>query len=209
MKSDPILAEIAEDLRTRHGCHTAILYGSRAAGDARLDSDYDLAGFGSTAKTFRDARKWRGAYIDAFVHPEARLLEATRDLLHLRDGVVLFEKDAAGTKLLGRLEEVFRAGPERLSDDEIAARRVWAWKMLERARHSDIEADYRRAWLLMALLEDYFALRNLWYLGPKASFQWLAANDEPAHAAFVESLRPGASLESIGRLVQRVAGRAP
>jgi hypothetical protein len=206
---DPIVAELAEELRQRHGCHTAILYGSRAMGDARRDSDYDLAGFGSAAVTYRDARKWRGVYVDTFVHPEARLLDPGQDLLQLRDGVVLFEKGGAGTKLLARLEEMFRQGPVQLSDDEIAARRVWAWKMLERSAQADIEADYRRTWLLMALLEDYFALRHLWYLGPKRSFRWLAANEPRVHEAFEAALRPGAELAAVRRLVEIVAGPAP
>jgi hypothetical protein len=209
MNPDPLVAELSEDLRLRHGCHTAILYGSRAAGDARQDSDYDLAGFGSTAATYRDARKLRGAYVDIFVHPDARLANPSPDLLSLRGGVVLFEKDGGGTRLLAHLEEMFRRGPERLADDEIAVRRVWAWKMLLRASHPDIEADYRRTWLLMMLLEDYFALRQRWYLGPKPSFAWLAANEPDAHAAFAAALKPGAGLEAIRRLVEVVAGPEP
>jgi predicted nucleotidyltransferase len=209
MESDPIVIELAEDLRTRHGCHTVILYGSRAGGDARPESDYDLAGFGAAKATYRDARTLRGRYVDAFVHPEAKLLDPPRDLLHVRGGVVLFEKDGAGARFLAALEEMFKAGPERLPDDEIAALRVWAWKMLDRAAASDTEGDYRRAWLLMALLEDYFALRHRWYLGPKRGFQWLAANEPAVHAAFAEALRPGVDPAAIERLVAMVAGPRP
>jgi hypothetical protein len=207
--SDPIVVELAEDLRVRHGCHTAILYGSRAAGDARRDSDYDLAGFGTTPTTYRDARKWRGAFVDTFIHPEAKLENPAPDLLSLRGGIVIFEKAGAGTKLLAQLEEMFRRGPERLAADEIAVRRVWAWKMLQRASHADIEGAYRRAWLLMMLLEDYFALRHRWYLGPKPGFAWLAANEPEAHAAFAAALEPDAGLPAIRRLVEAVVGPEP
>lgn len=209
MSDDPIVAALAVDLRERHGCHTAILYGSRAAGDFRPDSDYDLAGFGPAQRTWRDARKSGGFYVDAFVHPEAKLLDPPRELLHLRGGVVLFEKEGAGTKLLARLEEMFRQGPERLAADEIAARKVWAWKMLERAAHPDIEAHYRRAWLLTALLEDYFALRHLWYPGPKQGLRWLEANHPGVYAAAGAALRPGATLDAIRGLVEAVAGPPP
>ena len=209
MESDPILDELAEGLRTRHGCHTVILYGSRAAGDARGDSDYDLAGFGAAAATYRDARKWRGVYVDIFVHPEAKLIDPPRELLAMLGGVVLFEKDGAGTKFLAGLDEMLRAGPERLPDSDIAGLRVWAWKMLERAAHPDIEANYRRAWLLQALLEDYFVLRHRWYLGPKRSFRWLEANEPRIYAAFTAALQPGADLAAIEPLVEMVAGPRP
>ncbi|BAZ21637.1 hypothetical protein NIES4073_25150 [Kalymmatonema gypsitolerans NIES-4073] len=45
--------------------------------------------------------------------------------------------------------------------------------MLKRISQRDIEADYRRVWLLYTLLEDYFALRQKWYLGSKESWNWL------------------------------------
>ena len=39
------IAEVVRALRDRHGCHTAILYGSYARGDAGRTSDLDVAGF--------------------------------------------------------------------------------------------------------------------------------------------------------------------
>jgi polymorphic toxin system nucleotidyltransferase-like protein len=204
--ADPILEAVCDELRARHGCHTAILYGSRARGDARPDSDYDVAGFGSTPASFRDARRWRGRWLDVFVYPERHLARPGRELLKLRDGVVLFEKGGAGTRLLRRLDRTFRKGPERLAPDEARARRVWAWKMLDRAAHPDPEAGYRRAWLLTALLEDYFHLRGLWFLGPGRSLAWLRAHDPASHAVFAEALRPDAELDAVRRLVEAVAG---
>ncbi len=58
----------------------------------------------------------------------------------------------------------------RLSSAKIELRRSWSYKMLERVHQDDIEANYRRAWLLFPLLEDYFAIRQKWYLGSKASW---------------------------------------
>jgi hypothetical protein len=81
--------------------------------------------------------------------------------------------------------------------------------MLERSAHGDIEADYRRTWLLMALLEDYFALRHQWYLGPKRGFRWLEANEPGVHAAFKAALRPDATPDAIRGLVEEVAGSQP
>jgi hypothetical protein len=200
------LQDVAEALRRGHGCHTAILYGSFAAGDANATSDYDVAGFADSSSVERIAGKWRNAYLDLFVYPESMLASPGAEMLHLRGGVVLFEKGDAGARLLATLEEIFARGPEHLPASELRARRRWAWKMLDRAAKPDPEGNFRRAWLLSALLEDYFHLRHAWYLGPKKSLAYLRSNEPDAYAAFDEALRPGASLEAIERVVGAVAG---
>jgi predicted nucleotidyltransferase len=205
---DPRLAGFVELLRRDHGCHTLILYGSRARGDATDDSDYDLLGVRESGESRRDARWVEGAYLDAFIHPESKIAQAGAELLHVRGGLVLCEKDGIGARLLARLDEVHAAGPLPLPSDEAGARRAWAQKMVARARRGDLEGHYRRAWLLTALLEDYFLLRGLWYSGSKRSLAWLEAHAPDAHAAFAAALRPGADLDAIERLVA-VVGEPP
>jgi hypothetical protein len=70
--ADPLLEVISEDLRAQHGCHTVILYGSRARGDATATSDYDVLGVKESGDSFRDARLWNGVYLDIFIHPSKR-----------------------------------------------------------------------------------------------------------------------------------------
>ncbi|HLX22309.1 MAG TPA: nucleotidyltransferase domain-containing protein, partial [Usitatibacter sp.] len=65
--------EVGHSLKTWHGCHTAILYGSYAKGDFNRDSDIDIAGFGSSPESYRIAGPWRDTYVDAFVYPESKL----------------------------------------------------------------------------------------------------------------------------------------
>ena len=86
-------------------------------------------------------------------------------------------------------------------------RRVWARKMLGRIRRGDLEAHYRRHWLLFQLLEDHFALRGRWYRGPKLALAELARADAATSAAFATALAPDAPLEAIDALVDLVAGR--
>ena len=99
--------------------------------------------------------------------------------------------------------------PAKLPRDEIAARRVWAAKMLDRAGRGDSEGDYRRAWLLTALLEDYFACNGLWYEGPKASLAWLAAREPALFRLYEDALRPAAGLAAIAALVEAVTATYP
>jgi hypothetical protein len=62
--------------------------------------------------------------------------------------------------------------------------------MLQRLRRGDAEGDYRRHWLLMMALEDYFALRTRWYPGPKKALAWLAREMPHHHALCAAALRP-------------------
>jgi predicted nucleotidyltransferase len=198
---DRQLTQFVDVLRQQHGCHTVILYGSRARGDAEPESDYDLLGVREGGESVRDARVVDGAFLDAFIHPEAKIERAGAEMLHVRGGLVLREKNAIGTKLLARLDDVHAAGPRPLPADEAETKRVWAKKMVVRMRRGDLEAHYRRAWLLTALLEDYFLLRGAWYLGPKASLAWVESHDHDVHVAFARALAPGADIEAIEDLV--------
>ncbi len=94
--------------------------------------------------------------------------------------------------------------PEPWLVEPTQARRVWHRKMLARARVGDVEGNYRRAWLLTALLENYFAGRNRWYAGSKASLRWLRDNDPDIWAHFEKALKPGARISTIAALVERV-----
>lgn len=199
-----ICAQLVRDA----GAHTILLYGSRADGSENEFSDYDVAAFANVARSTRDARIVEGAFLDVFLHPEEVLRNPTAEHLTLRGSVILMQRDAEATDFLGALEVIFRNGPEPLPADEIEARRTWARKMALRMRRCDIEGNFRRAWLLAVLLEDYFSLRGMWYQGPKKSFQWLLNQDLGTYRGFEEALRPGASSEAIDRLVERVVATA-
>ncbi|KEQ15611.1 hypothetical protein GZ77_03160 [Endozoicomonas montiporae] len=49
---------------------------------------------------------------------------------------------------------------------------------------SGVHHNYRRTWLQYELLNRYFSLRTLWFLGPKQSLKWLEANDRNAFNLF-------------------------
>jgi hypothetical protein len=205
--NDDFLRALTDRLRSESGCHTVILYGSRARGDATIHSDYDVIGFrDAEGAVVRDAGLWRGGRMDIFVYPTTRLDGDVADMLHVRGGRVLLERDRFGRDLLVRLDEIHARGPEPLPADEIAARKAWAWKMLDRASLGDVEGNFRRAWLLTMLLENHFLLRGQWFPGSKKAFQIFRETDPRTLELFEHALTPDASLQAIAALVEQVNG---
>ncbi|WP_223253484.1 nucleotidyltransferase domain-containing protein [Chromobacterium amazonense] len=197
-----ILADLARDARL----HTVLLYGSRADGSANQGSDYDIVAFGALEQVIRDTRRIDGEYLDLFLYPDGVLDAPDATMLRLRGAHVLRQRGDEAERFLAKLDAIHAAGPACLPEDELQARRAWAHKMAARMARGDIEGNYRRVWLLTALLEDYFVLRGLWYEGPKKALRWLEANDAQSWRAFDQALRPNADLAAIETLARCVTG---
>lgn len=191
--------KLVEELR-KHGCHTVILYGSRARGDFTQASDWDVLGIRDGGELRRDARRWEGSWLDAFVYP-AHLLEDPHDgLLDVRQGKVLLEEGSAARDLFAKLEARFAKGPTLLREDELRAIRAWHDKAIERIRLGGLQGDFRRGELVARLLEDYFLMRGHWYLGPKASFLALSKERPDLLSLFETALAESATLADIEAL---------
>lgn len=202
---DEIVDALCERLVVEHQCHTVILYGSRARGDAEADSDYDLIGFhDGTGPVRRETGRWRGALLDVFVYPAERLLTADDAMLHVRGGRVLRQRGDLGVQFLASLERMYAEAPPVLAADEMLARKNWALKMLDRAARGNVEGNYRRVWLLTTLLENYFVFRGRRYPGPKEAFEFLAVSDAEAHALFGAALQPDAAHATLVAIVDCV-----
>lgn len=204
MTEEQILETITDELCSQHGCHTVILYGSRARGDASEASDYDIMAVRDSGDAFRDARLWNGAYLDIFVYPKSKLECPDDGMLDMRHGRVLRDHDDTAKTFFARLERRFREGPRKLPADEIAALRTWHQKALDRIRLGGIQGNLRRFELVPALLEHYFTTRGEWYRGPKASFLWLKQNRSELYATFERAFEPAAAVTALEDLVARV-----
>jgi predicted nucleotidyltransferase len=194
-------------LMAEYGCHTAILYGSRARGDATASSDVDLLLVRAEGVELQEARVVEGIYLDVFIYSEASLVTPDVGLLRALGGVVLCERDGFGQALLAKLKALDDLGPAPMS---AAARRValvWSRKMLTRivGQHG-LEANYRRMQLLMQSVEDYFALRHMWFRGLKAASPWLLAHDPVMHQRLERAASPGADDAAFAALVEAVYG---
>jgi len=204
MEGDPVLTGLVREIVERHGCHTVVLYGSRALGAATPESDWDMLGIREGGEATRDARLVDGVFLDAFIVPERDVVGAGANFLHVRGGIAVLDPRGIGARLVADAAAALALPPKGLPEAEIAARRAWCQKMLGRMTRGDVEANYRRAWLLFDLLELYFVFRGRHYLGPKESFRWLAEHDAPAYEAFSAALAPGAPSSAVAALVSRV-----
>jgi predicted nucleotidyltransferase len=202
---DAVLQYCLDELKGRHACHAVLLYGSHARGDATPASDFDLVGFSERASSkTRDARVHLDRYLDLFVFPESEYKHPQEKHLYMRGSKILLDEKGEGARFLAALDRLHATPPAPLPDDEKQARRTWARKMLDRAAQDDLEGRYRLAWLKMALLEDYFALRDLRYPGSKAAFLWLARNDAVTLSAFEHALSPQANVDDLRSLIDRL-----
>ncbi len=77
-------------------------------------------------------------------------------------------------------------------------------KELERCRVDDVNGAYRRAELLICLIEHYFAIRKKKYSGPKDGFVWLKANDNKAYVAIEKSLLRPTDLSKLAKAAKLV-----
>ena len=204
MTNEKLLHQIKIDIINNFECHTVILYGSRARGEATATSDYDIIAIRDTGNIERDCRIFSGAYLDIFVYSEDMIKEPDASLIRIKDGIVLCQKDNLGDELLDKVKAIFNAGPSKTPAWQKHEMNTWVFKMLDRTTQADIEGNFRLHWLLHDLLECYFKLRDAWYLGPKKSFQWLKMNDMETYAAFDEALKPNAKYETIKKLVNFV-----
>src|SRR5213595_1617254 len=95
MTQDEIEAA-ASQIAGAHGCHTVILYGSRARGDGDESSDVDLLCIRDRGPAIRDARVVEGLYFDAFIYPQEALAAVDPPLLRILGGRTLRERDGGG-----------------------------------------------------------------------------------------------------------------
>jgi len=205
MKQDSNLNLIVKELQDKHRCHTVILYGSRSRGEETATSDYAVMGIRESGEVFRDARLWNSVYLDLFVYPESKILQADESMLYMLGAKVLLQKDELGDRFLRKLDEIFKKGPKRLPQDEITALRTWANKAMDRIKAGGIEGDFRRAELLPALLEHAFTTQGLWYRGPKESLKWIKINRPLLYSKFETALKPGAEISDLEALVAECA----
>lgn len=204
----PALRAVVDHLRAAHDCHTVVLYGSlRALGpDAAPWSDVDVMAISGAGPPRRDTSIVAGLALDAWIYPAPADAIADEYLILLRSAVVLAEQGSLGRDLVARARAVFERGPALIETSEHAHRLAWARRTVERirARPDAGESRYRRATLVVELLEWWFRLRGQWFTGPRDALDLLAAQRPGDHAALTRSMAPDATPDDLQRAVDRV-----
>ena len=196
---DKVLKSLTEELKEKHHCHTVLLYGSHARGNATEKSDFDLLGLVESGDFYRIGKDFEGVLLDAFIYSEEGLPPAS-ELLRLDSAKVLLDEKGLGKKLLEAVREEAKKPVQTLPGWEKELRKTWIKKMYDRSLLGDVEGNYRRHWLLFDLLENWFDLNGIRFQGSKRAFEFLKKNRPEVYLLFQEALKPGsgnASLESL------------
>lgn len=198
---------LVADLHERHGATTIIVYGSRARGQGRPDSDLDVLALrpgSADAPEERDSRIWRGVWLDAFVASEMGFA-VSESYLRLEGGRVLVDAFGRGAAILAEVEALLRRGPQP-APGILNADRDWLLRMLDRVAVGGVLGDARRAQLQEQLLPMWFALRGGWFRGLPAALATLEREAPEDLAVLAAALRSGAGLPELRAAVALLTG---
>jgi predicted nucleotidyltransferase len=199
------LGRAVGELTRSGGCHTVVLYGSRARGDADADSDVDLFAVGSDAPD--GPRPFDSALFDfdIWIASESDVAADLDEYLKIEGGLVLRQKEGYGDRLLKAVDARVTRGPGRPSARECAQKKAWLSRMAVRAEREDEEGRYRLAWLVAELPRVLFELEGKFWLGPKRSLVLLRERYPEFHAEYAALLAaptPALALPCVRRIIE-------
>ena len=200
MSVDVLFENVKTHLKQKYNCHTIILYGSYSRGDYTEESDLDVICFSDRADHKNDVELFEGKQLDVWVYNTDKI-NNPEEFLRVHRGKVLLNDRGLAEKFLSEIENVYKDGPKKLSEEEKVFLKSWLRKMYLRSNKNDIEGNYRYYWLLKDSLEIYFELKGLWYLGPKKSFSWLKKNDNFAYHLFENAFGKNGNMQEVEQLL--------
>ncbi|HEY2404668.1 MAG TPA: nucleotidyltransferase domain-containing protein [Polyangiaceae bacterium] len=198
---DALVAELVE----RFGSQIAILYGSYARGQAGPSSDVDVVCFCARSARHPAAFRWQTLLVDAWIHPLSDV-DGINDFRKLHDARVIQDTEKLGQSLLERVKGELKIARPRLDENSERHVRVWAWKMLDRAKQRGVRGDYRRHWLLLELPQVWTDLTQRHFLGPDLALDAMMQCCPELYSAFELAARSEAALSDLERVVALIVG---
>ena len=204
LSNQPFFIELRQFLVKEFSAETIFLYGSYARGDFTEQSDIDLAVITSDCQLKNYSNTFKGKKLDVWFYQWSQLDPQDPQFLRLANSQLLLDSKGQGQIFKNSIKKTLTEGPTPLEANHRQHTLDWIEQMIRRAQEGDIEGNFRRTWLPVALLEIYFQLRNEWYLGSKQSFNWLQENDTEGFSLFNAAFLTPNDLDAIKRLAHHV-----
>ncbi len=199
------MKEITEYLINTYHPRALLVYGSFVRGDRDEYSDFDCMVIVDSKEKDHDDSVIGGVQLDCFIFTaEEAAAEDVDPFLTAFDSEILLD-DGTGAALKERVRK-YVAEHTVTEESEKEFIRSWIRKILRRMEKGDDEGSYRGILFLSESLEDYCALRDLFYFGSKKTIAYLKANDPQGYALFHDAVT-GRTDESIRAWAKYAAGR--
>lgn len=214
---EAIIARLGRD----YGCHTLVLYGSRAQGAAHEDSDWNVLGvYDEKASGWFHRRVEGVGQVNAEFYPEAALTANMAGTLNFQlyasnyaHAQVLVEKDGWGQRIITAASQWLAQPPKPVSA---------SFARMLRHYYEDIIVASQRDERLLPLtkqftchegltrsLQQYFSLRGLHRRSAPEAIGYLRQQDPAAYALFEVAIRPAAPVEAVAAWLACVLANAP
>ena len=200
---EELLDYVIKYIIEQYNCHSIILYGSFANGGYTDESDIDLLCFSDDYNKENDTTILNNRQLDAWIYNSQDMNDISQ-FLHVKDGKIILDNKNKCSEFLANIDLMFDEGPKQLTDKEKDFLKDWLKKMLRRAKKGDIEGNFRYHWMLTDMLEIYFNIKGIWYLGPKKSLNWLYENDKTIYQMFDKALRINADINEVEQLIAHI-----
>lgn len=197
--------KLTQELVSKHQPDLILLYGSFARGEYTPKSDIDVVCFKDIQNVETDNRDFSGLYLDCWIKPLSEL-EKIEESIYLDGAKVLYDKNDIAPAFLEKVRERLEFPPKPLSEQERQHLKAWTLKMLDRTYRGDIEANFRRAWLVFELLQTYYKWNGLWYRGSKLAFRELKEKKPKIYKQFDKVLKNPTDSILIKQLVYKIFG---
>lgn len=184
---------IKEYLATKYKAKVLIIVGSRAIGDFKPRSDWDIYMFTDVEDTHNESfEEFIAAYpeevrdedVDLYwydMNVDSYPAKLWRDLRNSK--IILDTQDVFGQKLVEKASELYKKGPEKWSKDYAFGRIIKARRYMKKFEDNLKNSNYEELFLRIAwhysenIIDWWFGIRQEFPLRPQQAFPYIKEQD--------------------------------
>ncbi|MFM9890177.1 MAG: nucleotidyltransferase domain-containing protein [Rickettsiales bacterium] len=202
-------------LEEKFGCHTIILFGSRAKGTHGPDSDWDVLAISRGGHQNWYHGKLDGVgEVSAYIYPESHVPYDPQNpsplydmyFARLRHGRVLVEENGAGQAIIARAKTMYQQGvakpPPYLEDRFRYVAFVHGIKGMLSEKKTPEEKFLLRCETLPFSITLYFKMRKMWRMSYGDTFAYMQKADAKGYALLMRALQPDASVDIVAQWLE-------